>query len=405
MRFLCMHGVGHQEISPRWQQDWSTAIDSGLHHWSRDMATEYKFLPYDELFEQAGFDIEDVGESLLDLAVSGIWHGLGDLFGGRTRDMAARGNLDATIRWTGGMVAQWVADEDLRDQCTNRIAEYIAEFDPEVIVAHSLGSLITYDALLRDHGLARGRRLVTFGSQIGNAAVRSVFGGYLSMPDGLARWDHLYNPHDEVFTARLRIAADNLVQVDAAFDSKPPLNHDAVTYLTHPMAIDGVWQNVASTPAARALAARYDKAFASATRTPNRRALLVGINDYPNPADRLEGCVNDVFKVSATLQELGFDASDIRVVLNERATADNIKDRLHWLLDDAAKDDIRFFFYSGHGAELPGYGGKGEIDSVDECLVPYDFAWSPQTGSTNCTASCPTIPASMSRSTAAIPAA
>jgi hypothetical protein len=66
-------------------------------------------------------------------------------------------------------------------------------------------------------------------------------------------------------------------------------------------------------------------------------------------------------------------------VLDERATTDNIKDRLHWLLDGASKDDIRFFFYSGHGAQLPGYGGKGEIDSIDECLVPYDFAWTPET--------------------------
>jgi hypothetical protein len=54
-----------------------------------------------------------------------------------------------------------------------------------------------------------------------------------------------------------------------------------------------------------------------ATRTP-RRALLVGINDYPNPDDRLEGCVNDVFKISATLQQIGFDPEDIRVLFNER---------------------------------------------------------------------------------------
>jgi hypothetical protein len=31
----------------------------------------------------------------------------------------------------------------------------------------------------------------------------------------------------------------------------------------------------------------------------------VGINDYPDPANRLEGCINDTFLVSALLQEQG----------------------------------------------------------------------------------------------------
>jgi hypothetical protein len=37
-----------------------------------------------------------------------------------------------------------------------------------------------------------------------------------------------------------------------------------------------------------------------------------------------------------------------------------------------------FLFYSGHGAQIPGYGGRGEVDAIDESLVPYDFDWSPE---------------------------
>jgi len=182
-----------------------------------------------------------------------------------------------------------------------------------------------------------------------------------------------------VFTASLPLSNPNLFEIDADFDDDGPLNHSAVRYLTHPSALDGVWQSIAMEPRRRSLERKFDKALATAKRTPTRRALLVGINDYPDPADRLEGCVNDVFEISASLQELGFDASEIRVVLNERATAGNIRDRLRWLLEEVVDGDIRFFYFSGHGAQIPGYGAKGEVDAIDECLVPHDFAWTTET--------------------------
>jgi hypothetical protein len=66
------------------------------------------------------------------------------------------------------------------------------------------------------------------------------------------------------------------------------------------------------------------------------------------------------------------------VVLDDRATTANILERFHWLLDDVAAGDERVLFYSGHGAQIPAYGGRQEIDHLNECLVPYDFDWSPE---------------------------
>jgi hypothetical protein len=85
--------------------------------------------------------------------------------------------------------------------------------------------------------------------------------------------------------------------------------------------------------------------------------------------------VNDAFLMSEVLQERGFDAANIRVVLNERATADAIRERLAWLLYRAEDGMERMLFYSGHGAQMPGRNGLEEVDHVDECLVPYDFDW------------------------------
>jgi hypothetical protein len=109
---------------------------------------------------------------------------------------------------------------------------------------------------------------------------------------------------------------------------------------------------------------------------PHRRALLVGINDYPNPDWRLEGCLNDAFLMSALLQERGYPAEGIRLVTDRRATRSAILERLQWLVEDARDGDERFFFYSGHGAQMPIYGPTGAPERIDETLVPADFDWS-----------------------------
>ena len=86
--------------------------------------------------------------------------------------------------------------------------------------------------------------------------------------------------------------------------------------------------------------------------------------------------MNDTFLASRVLQERGFEAADIRVLLDARATAGAIRDRLEWLFDGADDGCERVLFYSGHGAQLPGYSAAESVDHVDECLVPYDFDWS-----------------------------
>ena len=86
--------------------------------------------------------------------------------------------------------------------------------------------------------------------------------------------------------------------------------------------------------------------------------------------------MNDVFLMSELLQESGFAAEDIRVVLNERATAAGILERLEWLLEGAEDGQDRVFYYSGHGAQIAGYGVGEKVDRKDECLVTYDFDWS-----------------------------
>jgi len=380
---LCVHGSGNGDDDEELVPAWTRAITDNLRRWQPELAVECEFLRYDDLFAHAPLNPLVYGKALAELLASGVIHGIGDAFG------ATRGLLDVpdAIRWTAGMVAQWSSEDRLRAQLRKRLLDTLARGSFALVCAHSLGSLVCYDAFRRDPGGLVSKTLLTFGSQIGNPFVRDCFAGRIEPLPSARRWYHLYNRSDHVFTSHVRLDAPNFAEVRTEFDKAGDfLNHDPIDYFNHPNAQARVWPDAAGGRSARSVARAFraiDQASAPAARSrraggPDRRALLIGINDYPNPANRLEGCVNDVFLMSAVLQERGFDAQDIRIVLDDRATTANILERFHWLLDHVAERGERVLFYSGHGAQIPSYSAHGEVDRLDECLVPWDFDWSPE---------------------------
>jgi metacaspase-1 len=113
-----------------------------------------------------------------------------------------------------------------------------------------------------------------------------------------------------------------------------------------------------------------------AERPIRKRALLVGINRYPSPFNRLKGCVNDALMMAQMLMDsFGFQAGDdMRMLTDDRATKQAILDRLDWLVADARPGDVLVFHYSGHGAQVPDR-TNGNVNGVDECICPVDFSW------------------------------
>lgn len=387
MKILCVHGVGNHQADTRWQDDWRKSIRCGTDGLFNEGDVTVTFFEYDDFFDAAQLNTWTVLEAIGKLVGSGIVHGVGGLF--RSRRAAGRG-LAGTLRWTAGMVAQWVENEALRTQLRAQFLQDLRKHTPDVICAHSLGSLVAYDALVADQTDAtidKAPVLVTFGSQIGNPFVRSSFGGRLTEP-AAKQWFHLYNEYDDVFTSRIRLHSERFAEVDTPFDDPGPLDHDATSYLNHVGTRDTVWRSIAAAreavprgPGLDVLAASpIRKSFAAPVvrTTPERRALIVGINDYPDPTMRLDGCINDAFLMSELLQEAGFEAAGIRMVLNERATADAVRERLEWLLESPGSGSEHVLYFSGHGARLPGYGVHEVVDHVDECLVTHDFDWTAQ---------------------------
>lgn len=101
-----------------------------------------------------------------------------------------------------------------------------------------------------------------------------------------------------------------------------------------------------------------------------KRALCVGINDYPGSNMDLAGCVNDAMDWQALLEARGYSVT--RLVDGE-ATRANLVAGLEQLIANAGNDDSLVFTFSGHGSWLPDDDGD-EPDARDEMMCPYDVA-------------------------------
>jgi hypothetical protein len=108
-----------------------------------------------------------------------------------------------------------------------------------------------------------------------------------------------------------------------------------------------------------------------------KRALLVGINEYPDKENILTACLNDVNDFAQFLVDrCAFPYDDVRLLTERRATRDGILQRLRWLLKGLRPGDRAVFLYSGHGNRLATRSAAtGHVDRYYECICPYDFDW------------------------------
>lgn len=380
MKVLIIHGIGGKEKNSDWRCEWEKAVKKAItsHYLSIPVEElEFAYTLYDKVFQKYDFTKKNL---------SGVWD---DLF--RARQPRSRGSIPHIWDDILKMSLAWVSDDDLKKTLAEIVIEDVIKYKPDVILAHSLGSLMSYNAfdywikqsnfkkdLERKEALRIINKsfLITFGSQLGNKLVMQEFGGKInSIPT--RHWFNLFNKHDNVLVAAIppHNAIENFTQLSTHFDeSWEPLNHLGEEYLARS---ENAWYFIGELHKAHRSISKTGVSpnlpLAKTKKKVAKKALLVGINEYPNPEDRLYGCENDVFLMSAFLQESGYEENNIRLLLNKRATSSAVKERLDWLMDGAGKGEQRIFFYSGHGTQVPSYGEKYELDHLDECLVTYDF--------------------------------
>ena len=98
-------------------------------------------------------------------------------------------------------------------------------------------------------------------------------------------------------------------------------------------------------------------------------SLSFGINKYSNPANNLEGCVNDATTWRNILKDkYGFDT---KLLLDSDVTSSNFTNLIIELTKKCVSDDVFVLTYSGHGSSVVDKNGD-EPDGKDECICLYD---------------------------------
>ena len=118
------------------------------------------------------------------------------------------------------------------------------------------------------------------------------------------------------------------------------------------------------------IAASYNLSHAT------KRALVIGIGNYPEASGwaKINGD-KDLPIVRDMLLTNGFQSKDIVELKNESATADAIRKALDALVAKAAKGDVIYIHFSGHGQQITDLHGDEE-DGFDEAWIPVDAQFS-----------------------------
>ena len=152
------------------------------------------------------------------------------------------------------MVTQFAEDEKLRERLRETLTKQIKAVEPDVVFAHSLGTLLTYDLFLHppQNRIIRDRYFITCGCQIGRSALRSLFGGRLETV-AAREGSNWYNKTTMFWWFRSRFMPT------ISKPSRPRSSLWAwetmtrVEYIRHANAQNKVWREIAGLPRARVL--------------------------------------------------------------------------------------------------------------------------------------------------------
>lgn len=115
-------------------------------------------------------------------------------------------------------------------------------------------------------------------------------------------------------------------------------------------------------------------AFAFNARAADKRALLIGISDYPTVKGHPElewsdiHGANDVVTLAPTLKKQGFKTTSLT---DSKASAANIRKAFRQLEASVTAGDLIYIHFSGHGQAVEDKNGD-EADGWDEAIIPYD---------------------------------
>jgi len=103
-----------------------------------------------------------------------------------------------------------------------------------------------------------------------------------------------------------------------------------------------------------------------------KRAVCIGINDYPVAGADLKGCVNDARQCAGLLKDhYEFSGGDIQLLLDKDASKAKVIAALKGLLAKARSGDVLVFTNSSHGTYVEDT--SGDEEGYDEAMCPWDI--------------------------------
>lgn len=112
--------------------------------------------------------------------------------------------------------------------------------------------------------------------------------------------------------------------------------------------------------------------------TPSKYALIIAVADYPAEGRWPDiSSDNDVALIRGALLRQGFEAQNIRVVMDQEASKKLLVKEFEALTQKVSPGDVVVIHYSGHGQQIQDDNGD-ELDGWDEALIPWDaqIRWS-----------------------------
>lgn len=172
------------------------------------------------------------------------------------------------------------------------------------------------------------------------------------------------------------LAAEKRVLLAGNDDSENSLNAEFTTVLP---SSGNYWLAVNSYGKEGSYELRIEKlpsfGIPEGSRNPNKRALLIGINDYFGAQNDLTAPTHDVDTIRDLLINTAeFDSENILVIKDRSATLDNIHYAINSFLGSVPEDGVAVLYYSGHGVQLTA-DNDSESDKKDEALYLGDSSY------------------------------
>jgi len=238
-RIVGVHGAFHQLWGPnQLKSRWLPAVRDGLRHATQDVADDdFAMAFYGDVFRPDVAAGRPDREELLELAErSGLIEVIEDHLGPGGLEALAVEIGRETLRQLIHQLGRYFADSSIRDEVRSRFIE-VVDSDTEVIVAHSMGTVVAYECLAA-HAEWSPHTFITLGSPLGGDFVfpnlePAPVAGLGAWPGSITTWTNVAAIDDTIVRIPELATRFGPDVSDVAVDNGHRA-HDAEPYLNAP---------------------------------------------------------------------------------------------------------------------------------------------------------------------------